>query len=356
VNIQVRDEPPPLFITGAGEATVGTHLPGHEQVTLVYSVRPPRRGDYAFGDLNLRWTSAWGLLVFQTTFPAGTPCQVYPNLHQVRQYESLVRRGRVIQLGVRSTRQFGEGSEFEQLRDYVPDDDYRRICWKATAKHNKPITIEYQVERSQNVLFMIDLSRQMITHSSPSLLSRLDHVVNTVLLLGYIAASKGDRVGLLTFSDEVLCYMSPRPGRGQLYRMMEELYAVQAQPVDVDYERALGYLRAQRQRRSLIVLFTEPGSAEAAQTLIGSLGPFYPHHLPLCIMFSDPSAQTAARRTPVDTRTVYERAVAEQQLDERRIWLDTLKRRGVSTLDVPPTGLQTAVINKYLEIKGRSRI
>ena len=138
--------------------------------------------------------------------------------------------------------------------------------------------------------------------------------------------------------------------------MMEALYAVQAQPVDVDYARAFGYLRAQRQRRSLIILFTEPRSSEAAQTLISNLSAFYPHHLPLCIMFNDPAVLTAARRTPHNTRSVYERAVAEQQLDERRVWIDTLKRRGVSTMEVPPTGLQTAVINKYLEIKGRSRI
>jgi uncharacterized protein (DUF58 family) len=261
-----------------------------------------------------------------------------------------------MQLGVRPARQFGEGSEFEQLRDYVPDDDYRRICWKATAKHGKPITIEYQVERSQNVLFLIDVSRQMMTHGSPSLLSRLDHVVNAVLMLGYIATRKGDRVGSLVFADEVLSYMSPRPGRGQLYRIVEQLYGIQAQPTKADYGLALSYLRAQRQRRSLIVLFTEPSHAEAAETLITNLGAFYPHHLPLCIMLYDPAALAAVKRMPYDARTVYERAIAEQRFDERRVWLDTLKQRGVSTLDVSPAELMTSAINKYLEIKGRSRI
>jgi uncharacterized protein (DUF58 family) len=356
VDVQVHDEPPRRFSVETGKRVLTAHLKERGQVTLAYHVRPSRRGDYAFGDLNLRWNSALGLFAFQMTCAAETPVKVYPNLLNMQQYKALIRRGQTVQMGLRSARYYGEGSEFGQLRDYLPDDDYRRISWKATARRGKPITVEFQAERSQNIMFLIDVGRQMMARGSADVMSRIDHVVNAVLLLSHVATSKGDRVGVLTFTDQVSRYLPPRPGRGQFYRIMEMLYGVEAQPIDPDYARALGYLRAQRQRRSLVVLFTELRSSEQAPLLISHLSALYPNHLPLCVTLGDRAVLAISRRALHSVRDVYERVVAEWLLDERQVWLDELNRRGVLTLDVLPGELTSAVINKYLEIKGRSRI
>jgi uncharacterized protein (DUF58 family) len=356
VDVQVRDEPPVQFAVETSEHIFRTHLEEHGQVALVYPIYPPRRGDYAFGNLNLRWTSALGLLIFQATCAAETPVKVYPNLFNMRQYESLIRRRQAEQIGLRIARYYGEGSEFGQLRDYLPDDDYRRISWKATARRGRPITVEFQAERNQNIMLLIDAGQRMMARGSADVMSRIDYVVNAVLLISYIAASKGDRVGVLTFADEVLRYLPPRSGHGQFCRIMEMLYGVEAQPIEPNYARALGYLRTQRQKRSLIVLFTEISSSEQAPLLIPHLSALYPHHLPLCVTLNDRALLAISRRKLGSVRDVYERVAAEWLLDDRQIWLDELNRHGVLTLDVLSGELTPAVINKYLEIKGQSRI
>src|SRR5262249_42806038 len=151
--------------------------------------RPPRRGDYQFGNLHLRWNSILGLLRRQATFPAVAPVKVYPNLVDVKKYDLLLRKNRLWELGLRTTRIFGSGTEFERLRDYLPDDEYRRVNWKATARRGKPISVEYETERSQNIMALLDIGRMM--RSPVGDVAKLDYAINAVLLLAFVAAQKG---------------------------------------------------------------------------------------------------------------------------------------------------------------------
>lgn len=322
-----------------------------------YQVRPIRRGDHTFGNLTLRWTSVWGLFMRQATYPAPTQVKVYPNLLQIRQYEQLARHGRQIQIGLRQSQQFGSGSEFEQLRDYVPDDDYRRISWKATARHGKPITVDFSPERSQNIVLLVDVGRRMGTRPlGIARTTRLDLVINAVLMFSYVALKRGDRVGMLTFAGQIHRYIPPRSGASQLTFLIEGLYNVEPQADDPDYGRAFHYLQTQRQRRSLIVLLTDPTRQEAVELLAPQLGAFYPHHLPLCITLSDPNVLAAAQRSPYSMDAIQERALAEQILDERLMWRSLLERRGVMTMDIPAYHLTAGLLNKYLELKGQTRL
>lgn len=355
VDVWVRDDAPVSFVMDECDRILMARVKPHGEARLVYHVRPTRRGDYVWGNLALRWNTALGLAVRQATWPASAPIQVYPNLLKIRAYDLLVRRGRVDEIGLRPMRRFGQGSEFEQLREYRPDDDYRRISWKATARHAKPITVEFQAERNQNVVIAVDVGRAMMSRSADDL-ARLDFVVNAVVLFSYIATLKGDRVGLLTFADDVLAYLAPQPGRRQFQRILETLYRIEAQPVEPDYARALQFLAGRHQRRALVVMFTDLNSRDAAHELTMYLGALCPHHLPLCVTLGDPNMASAAGQVPRDLNSVYERAVAEQVMDDRQVWLDTLGRRGILTLDVSANQLELAVINKYLEIKGRGRM
>ncbi len=351
-SFEVRDEAPEAFqietrLMSGNVQPLGTW-------TGVYHLQPLRRGDYAFGNITLRWKGPLGLVFRQGMVKAAGPVKVYPNLLDVRMYDLLLRKNRLQELGLRTTRMFGEGTEFERLREYLPDDEYRRINWKATARRHRPVTVQYQTERSQTVIAVLDTGRMM--QSPVANIAKLDYAVNAVLFLGYVAAGKGDRVGVMSFADDVSHYLAPRQGRGQFYRMLEVLYAVDAQQVEPNYRKALTYLAVKQRRRALVVIFTDLSSGASLDSLVAQVSLLARSSLPLVVTISDPDVHAAANQEPTDSLTVYQRASAAQMLDERRIVLDTLRKRGVLTLDVPANQLSLAVINRYLELKGRTML
>jgi len=351
-DFRIRDEPPETFPIDRHILEGQVARRGIWEGT--YHVRPLRRGDYRFGEINLRWRGPLGLMLRQGRVPAAGPVKVYPNLLDVRRYNLLLRRNRLQEMGLRNTRMFGEGTEFERLREYLPDDDFRRIDWNATARRNRPVTIEYQTERSQSVMAVIDTGRMML--SPVAQIAKLDYVINTVLLLTYVATGHGDQVGMMTFADSVTRYLRPRQGRGQFYRMLELLYAVEAQPVEPDYQQALSYLALKQRKRALLVIFTDLTSGMSMASLAKQVALLARSSLPLVVTISDPDIHAAAHQRPGDSLGVYQRAVATQFLDERRVTLDWLRRQGVLTLDVPANQLSITVINRYLELKGKVRL
>jgi len=352
VRFKLRDEYPYQF---RADTDIGTGtLPALGETEIRYHVTPVQRGDYEWGAINLRYRSTLGTFLRQARYPAPTAVRVYPNVLDVRKYDLLARKGLLTELGLRNAKVFGSGTEFERLRDYTPDDEFRRINWKATARRNKLITVEYETERSQQVVCVLDTGRLM----RPPLgdIQKLDYAVNAALLTSYVASLRGDQIGMLTFADEVGVYLAPRKGRGQFYTMLELLYNVQSQPVESDYARAFGYLSLKNKRRSLIVVFSDLVTLDAAKPLIAYMARLSQRHLPLLVVMNDPNITQIASQQPTSSSAVYERAVAEQLLGERRVILDTLNQAGVLTLDVPADKLSVAVINKYLELKTRGAL
>ncbi len=132
--IWVRDTPPPSFLLATDLRLLSTIVTGRQPMQITYTVYPPRRGDYHFGDIYLRWATGLRLWQRQTRLAAAATVKVYPNLVDVKKYDLLLRRNRLWELGVRNLRILGAGAEFERLRDYQQDDEYRRINWKATAR------------------------------------------------------------------------------------------------------------------------------------------------------------------------------------------------------------------------------
>lgn len=364
-RLVARDEYPPEF--RADRILLDDHgspvrLAPRAAADLVYTLCPPRRGDYVFGDLNLRYVGILGLVIRQARYPAAAPVKVYPNLLDVRRYELQARKGQLREIGLRQMRMLGSGTEFERLREYQLDDEFRKIDWKATARRGKPVTREFETEKSQTILSLLDIGRLMRPpvadpdNPSGQGLAKLDYAINAALVLSYVAALRGDRVGLLTFADHVTQYVAPRAGRGQFYRLLAALYAVDSQPVESDFVRAFGYLGAKHKKRSLIVIFSDIATGLAADTLVRQIAPLVPRHLPLLVAISDPTVVQIAHQTPRDSVGVYERAVAEQLVDERALILEKLGQRGVLTLDIPANQLTVAVVNKYLELKARARL
>lgn len=360
VAVRVRDAVP-VLLAPRGEAGNGICAP--ETIwSLQYDVFPLHRGDYTLGPIAVRYLGPLGLAWRQYSIPLANPVKVYPNLRAVRSYETLLRRGRLAEIGLRNTRRWGEGSEFERLREYTSDDEFRRIDWNATARRHQPIVVDYQLERNQTILLAIDVGRLMATRlplpegecSVPHALTRLDHSLNAALLLAFAAQEYGDRIGLIAFSDRVSRWVTPRSGRGQFVRITQEMYNLEAQPTATDFVRAIGYLATRNPRRSLVVLFTDFAEPHSARELVAQIGHLIPRHLPLVVTMQDPSFISLAELPPTSAENVYRRAVARRTLDARAKVLTELGKRGVHTLDVPADRLTPAVINRYLEVKARS--
>jgi uncharacterized protein (DUF58 family) len=279
------------------------------------------------------------------------PVQVYPNFRLAGRMELLGRRSHLLRTGLHSLRRRGEGRTFESLRDYVRGDDTRHMDWKATARRSKPIVREYEVERHQNVLLMLDAGRMMTAQVGN--LTKLDAAVNAALLVTHAAVTHGDKVGLLVFGEDVLAYLPPRAGRTQIGRVLESLYGVQPSLVEPDYGGAFRYLAARRLQRALILVFTDLVDARASARLLRHVSALMPHHLALLVAIADPTLERYAQAVPATIGSVYRQAVARDLLQDRAEALRGITARGGLALDVPPEALNIAVVNRYLEVKRR---
>ena len=155
---------------------------------------------------------------------------------------------------MRQRQRRGLGQEFHQLREFRDGDTLRQIDWKATARKRTPIAREYQDERDQQILFLLDCGRRM--RSQDGELSHFDHALNASLLLGYVALRQGDAVGLMTFASEQRRYLPPVKGQAQVNVLLNAVYDLQSSQRPADYSDAVDALLKRQSRRALVVLIT----------------------------------------------------------------------------------------------------
>jgi len=354
LRLQVRDIPPATFELDSTVERTLTLPPDPRPLAFTYSVTPPAKGDFEFGNLYFRYPGRLGLISRQGMVQAEQTVKVYPNLVETAKYELLARRGRLMQLGIRTAKVRGGGSEFESLREYVPGDEYKKIDWSATARRGKLITRQYEAERSQNIVLLLDTGRNML--QSVQKMAKLDYVVNTALMLAYVAAAGDDKVGLMAFDAEVRAYLPPAKSKAQVYGILESLYNLNARMVETDYKAAFQSLATRWRRRSLIVLFSDLVDPDSSVQMLDAVPMLADSHRVVCVTVSDPNILAAANSVPEDSAGVYQKAVAVQVLQERRAAISVLKRRGVWTIDSPPEALSADLINHYLDLKARSLI
>ena len=352
LHLLIKDDPPAAFVTD--HRTFEVAVPPYDETTVSYHTRPLARGRYGFGDLHVRGRTLLGLSYWQRRVPAAQEVAVYPNLLEVRRYQLLARSDRLRQAGFRQTRRLGQGTVFESLREYSPDDEFRSIDWKATARRHHPISRQYETERSQTVILMLDAGRMMTTLVGD--LSRLDYALNAALMLAYVAVERDDAVGLIAFADDVKAFVPARKGHRQVGLITEALYDLQPALVEPDYAEAFAVLAARARKRALVVCFTDLVDVDASGRLLGHMAALAPHHLPLLVTLRDSDLQAAAQRPPQDVPETYQRALASQVLQDRATALEVLRRRGVMVLDVLPEKLTVAAVNEYLGLKARGRL
>jgi uncharacterized protein (DUF58 family) len=336
-----------------------------------YTVTPTRRGDFSFGALSARYATALGLWYRQFRRVVPSSVQVYPDTTDVRRYELRLRQGRLRDIGLHLLRLRGQGTQFESLREYSQDDEYKSINWKASARQGKLISTNYEIERDQTVLIALDCGRMMTAMAAMKdervpagqglseerqavPLSKLDCAINATVLLAHVAASMGDAVGLLLFSDTVLGFVPPRKGRTQTGAIIEALYAAQPSLVEPDYVGAYEYLMARKLRRALVVTFTDLIDPEASRELLSASGALRRHHNALCVTINNRDVIDMAEMMPEHTEELYQKAMAQRMLRQRTGALEGLRQHGVGILDVEASQLTIATVNRYLDLKSRA--
>ena len=375
--VQVRRDHDSLLSVGAGNAVrliirgPGTHARVREELPaaahasadewrirlpaeLAYTITPRVRGELKVGRTVMRIEGPWRLGWRQHAHPTQETVAVDADINAVRVYEALARRGQLAELGVRTLRMRTEGTEFERVREAVPDDPLRAINWRATARTGTLMATDLMPERAQPVIVCLDHGRLMGVGAGE--LTKLDHAINAALLLMHVALHSGDRAGLLAFADTVTATLTPRSGGAQLRRFLDAVRPLHAAETEADYDAALAYLSRWQRRRALVVLFTDLLDPDQSGALVRQCVRLRRRHLPLVVTVRDPAIDDLARREPRSSADVYARAVAGGLLADRAATLQMLQRSGVATIDADARTLSPRIVNRYLELKRRATL
>ena len=327
-------------------------LPRSGWAEIRYGVRPVERGDQRFGSIELRVMSPLGLWEFRRYAGESALTRVYPNFAALTKYALFATDNRLSQIGILRRRRRGEGLEFHQLREYREGDSLRSIDWKATARSNRVIAREYQDERDQQVLLVIDCGRRMAAQDGE--LAHFDHVLNAALLLAYVGLRQGDAVGFMTMSG-VERFFAPRKSATTVNLILNSLYDLQPTLATTDYYAAALALGARLKKRALVVILSNLRD-EDDDTLAPALELLRARHLVLFASLRENILSRALKTRVTTFERALTHAAAADYLRERALVFRRIERRGALCLDVEPPRLAVALVNRYLDIKRSGRL
>ena len=316
-----------------------------ERSELGYRLRPLRRGHFSFSRCEIHLPSPIGLWSARQFAEVSDATRVYPDFAHLYGAQLLGVDNWLSQLGVRQRQRRGLGLEFHQLREFREGDSLRQIDWKATARQRTPIAREYQDERDQQIVFMLDCGRRM--RSQDGELSHFDHALNACLLLSYVALRQGDAVGLSTFASDTPRYLAPVKGSGQLNLLLNAVYDLDTTRRTADYQAAASQLLARQKRRALVIVVTNLRD-EDDEALLTAVKRISRQHRVLVASLRE-EVLDDLRQTPVQTlpeALAYCGTV--DYLNTRNELHDRLSAHGLSVLDPPPSGLGAALVTRYL--------
>jgi uncharacterized protein (DUF58 family) len=345
----IRDDIPQEFEPTPKEFVL--RLAPRSRATVHYELKATKRGKFTLECINLRVRSLLGLWQRLLIYPQKNELHVYPDMRQLAEYAILARTNRLSLMGVRRTRRVGLENDFERLRDYTLDDNFRYIDWRASARRLKLTVKDFQTSQSQRIMFLLDCGRLMTNESSG--LSLLDHSLNAALLMSYVALRQGDSVGMIAFSDRVIRYVPPRGGMKQMNQLLHASFDRFPELIESRYDDAFLYLNTHLKKRSLVVLISNVIDEVNAHQIERYLQNLVGRHLPLGVLLRDRRLFAAADRDPATDDELYEAAAASELLLWRHQVLRDLERRGVMALDVFPEDMTAPLVNSYLEIKAR---
>lgn len=314
---------------------------------VTYRLRPDRRGIAEFGAAHVRVGSPLGLWQRHHRLGAASQVKVFPDFSKLLGHALSATDRRAPTAGAIRKRRRGEGTDFRQLREYRQGDSLRAIDWKASARLQKPISREYQEERDQQVVFVLDTGRRMLSRDGAA--AHFDHALNAVLTLGFVAQRQGDSVGLMSFGIEDR-WLSPAKGRTGLDRLLAGIYDLQAGEVAPDYLQAAGALLKRLGKRAFVVIITnlrdeDDHAMRAACELLST------RHLVLCASLRERSLDAAIDAPVLQFDDALRHCATALYLDQRSQAIRRLGMRAGQLIDITPEKLGMALVDRYLDIK-----
>jgi uncharacterized protein (DUF58 family) len=353
VLVQLIEDAPASFRAETPQLELTVPV-GRQSGTAQYKIRPAERGDARFGNVYLRYEGPLRIAQRWATVPLQQTVRVYPNLEESQQDTIYLIRSRQIAIEKRHLNQRGQGREFESLREYREGDEWRDICWSATARRGKLISKSYRIERSQTVWLILDAGRLLRTRVLG--LSKLDYSTGAALSLAQVAMYSGDRVAMLAYGRRVQQRLPAGSGSGHVRALLEGLAQVKSEEFEADHQRAAEALLTFQKRRSLVVWLTDLSETAATPEVIESASRLAHRHLVLFTVIGQPELRELLRHRPEDPRQMFHHVAAQEIVHRRDVLLRTLRQQGVLTLEVDPTRLSSAVVNQYLSAKERGMI
>jgi uncharacterized protein (DUF58 family) len=275
---------------------------------------------------------------------------VYPDLPAARRIAQAVRQGRFRESGRVQRGPLGLGTDFEAIRDYLPDDDIRQVNWQATSRTGRPMSNTYRVEQDRDVMCVVDSGRLMGAPIGDH--TRLDVALDAVAAVAAVADVVGDRCGALAFDATVLKEVNPRRAGGAV--VVRTLFDLEPSHSDSDYE--LAFRSVSGGKRSLLFVFTDLLEEAAARPLVEAVPVIAKRHVVMVATTKDPDLDALMNKEPVTERDVYGMSVALDVLRARRAVAAQLRGAGAEVIEADPGRLGSACVAAYLRAKARAKL
>ena len=317
-----------------------------------YSVLPIERGVACFTKAYVLVQSRLGLWQFILRLGEPEEVKVYPDFSAVSNSFVFGVEQAMRNMGAHIAQAKGSGMEFNQLREFRAGDTLKQIDWKATARVGEPISREYQEEKDQNVVFLLDCSRRMRARENK--LSYFDYALNALLMSSYIALDKGDAVGVMTFSGEST-WFPPIKGKSSVNRLLNHLFALETSTESSDYVVAAEQLLARQRKRSLIIIITNVRE-EDANDLSAAVELLSEQHLVMVVALQEAVLSQVNRMSLNSHEDLMLFAGVKHFSRARKKMLKLLKVKGVSVVDATHKNIQVQLVTEYLSLKKYGRI
>ena len=322
--------------------------------TLYYTIKPTERGLYSFGNVNVYVSSLLGLVERRYVVDVNQEIGVYPSVLQMRKHEFQVFTKSSQNQGVKKMRRLGNTNEFEQIKDYVKGDNYRHINWKATSRRNKLMVNQYQDEKSQQVYCVIDKSRSMKMPFDG--LTLLDQAINSALVMSNIALKKGDKAGLITFSDKIGAQVKASRNATHLKKVMEVLYNQKTDFLEANYELLYQSIKRTVRGRSLLIMYLNFESFYSLTRAMPILRRLNKSYLVVVVFFENTEISKASEIESETVSDIYLQTFAQKFNNDKKRMVQELRKYGIQSILTKPEELSVNTINKYLELKSRGMI
>ncbi|MGB1310028.1 MAG: DUF58 domain-containing protein [Leucothrix sp.] len=321
-------------------------------VEVRYQVTANARGKFNFIGVQLHLYSPWSLWERDYRLLLDSEVHVYPNFSAIPHLNLLATDNQLSQLGIIKKPRRGQGQDFHQLREYREGDSIRQIDWKATSRIRKVISREYQDERDQEVVFLLDCGHRM--RAMDDTLSHFDHTLNALLMLSYVALRQGDAVGLSTFGGSER-WVSPKKGYHTIQRLLNTTYDLQPGTAAPDYTQAASDLLIRHKKRALIIILSNVRDEDSAE-LQAAVRLLKRRHLVLLASLREQRLDDVLSTPPSDIESALRTAATHHYLQQRKVAFDALTNQGVIAVDVAPQNLGVSLINSYLNIKSSGKL